>query len=78
MASGGSNLHKNIQLMIELLKAPFWVLYFSYYILITFLMMLSVIFIAIYVDDTTIYSKCGQASDLWQQLELDAETGTVD
>ena len=41
-------------------------------------MMLSVIFIAIYVDDTTIYCKRGQASDLWQQLELDAETGTAD
>ena len=26
--------------------------------------------IAIYADDTTIYSKCDQASDLWQQLEL--------
>ena len=26
--------------------------------------------IAIYADDTTLYSKCGQASDLWQQLEL--------
>ena len=26
--------------------------------------------IAIYADDTTFYSKCGQASDLWQQLEL--------
>ena len=26
--------------------------------------------IAIYVDDTTLYSKCDQASDLWQQLEL--------
>ena len=26
--------------------------------------------IAIYVDDTTFYSKCDQASDLWQQLEL--------
>ena len=24
--------------------------------------------IAIYTDDTTIYSKCDQASDLWQQL----------
>ena len=23
-----------------------------------------------YADDTTIYSKCHQASDLWQQLEL--------
>ena len=26
--------------------------------------------IAIYVDDTILYSKCDQASDLWQQLEL--------
>ena len=26
--------------------------------------------IAIYVDDTTLYYKCDQASDLWQQLEL--------
>ena len=26
--------------------------------------------IAIYADDTTFYSKCIQASDLWQQLEL--------
>ena len=26
--------------------------------------------IAIYADDRTLYSKCDQASDLWQQLEL--------
>ena len=26
--------------------------------------------IIIYADDTTVYSKCNQASDLWQQLEL--------
>ena len=26
--------------------------------------------IAIYVDDSTLYSKCDQSSDLWQQLEL--------
>ena len=25
---------------------------------------------AIWADDTTLYSKCDQASDLWQQLEL--------
>ena len=37
------SLHKNIQLMLEFLKAPFLVLHFSYYILMTFLMMLSVI-----------------------------------
>ena len=29
--------------------------------------------IAIYVDDTTIYSTCHQASDLWQQLDLASE-----
>ena len=26
--------------------------------------------IAIYADDTIFYSKCDQATDLWQQLEL--------
>ena len=35
--------------------------------------------IAISVDDTTLYSKCDQASDLWQQLELAFELrDTVD
>ena len=39
--------------------------------------------IAIYADDTTLYSGCDQASDLWQQLELASELesdlqGTVD
>ena len=29
--------------------------------------------IAIYADDTTLYSKCDQASDLWQQLQLASE-----
>ena len=29
--------------------------------------------IAIYVDNTTLYSKCDQAPDLWQQLELASE-----
>ena len=28
---------------------------------------------AIYTDDTTLYSKCDQASDLWQQLEMASE-----
>ena len=28
---------------------------------------------AIYADDTTLYSKCDQACDLWQQLELASE-----
>ena len=29
--------------------------------------------IAIYADDTTVYSKCDWASDLWQQLEFASE-----
>ena len=29
--------------------------------------------IAIYADGITLYSKCDQASDLWQQLELASE-----
>ena len=29
--------------------------------------------IAVYADDTSLYSKCDQASDLWQQLELASE-----
>ena len=28
---------------------------------------------AIYADDTALYSKCDQPSDLWQQLELVSE-----
>ena len=42
-------LHKNIQLMLEFLKAPFL---FLHYTLMTFLMMLSVILLSIYADDT--------------------------
>ena len=37
------SLHNNTQLMRQVLKAPFLVLHFSYYTLMTFLMMLSVI-----------------------------------
>ena len=35
--------------------------------------------ITIYANDTTLYSKCDQSSDLWQQLELASEdTDTED
>ena len=40
------NLHKNIQLMLEFLKGPFLIQYFSYYTLMTFLMMLSIILLS--------------------------------
>ena len=41
------SLHKNIWLMLEFLKAPFLVLHFSWCILVTFLIMLSVILLSI-------------------------------
>ena len=47
--------------MLEFLKAPSLVLYFSCYTFMTFLAMF------------LLYSKCGQTSDLWQQLELPSE-----
>ena len=57
------SLHKNIQLMLEFHKSPFLILHFSYDDNV-------ICNIAIYADDSTPYSKCDQASDLWQQLEL--------
>ena len=65
------NLQKNIQLMLEFPKDPFLAIHFSYYALMTFLIVLSVIMLS--VNDTTLYSKCDQSSDLWQQLELASE-----
>ena len=65
------SLFKNIQLMVEFLKASFLVLHFLLYI--NDLLQNVTCDIAIYADDTTFYSKCDQASDLWQQLELASE-----
>ena len=53
--------------MLDILKVPFLALHYFYYTLMTFLMMLSVILLC---DDTTLHSKCDQASNLMQQLEL--------
>ena len=59
--------------MLELFKAPFLVL---------FLLNMNdflddVIYdIAINADGTTLYSKCDQKSNLWQQLELASERGS--
>ena len=65
------SLHKNIQLMLESLKGPFLVLHISYYTLMTFLTMLSVILLSTLM--VLLYSMCDQASELWQQLELASE-----
>ena len=62
------SIHKNIPLMLEFLSVPFLVLHFSCYTLMTFLMMISVISQSMLM--ILLYSKCDQASDLWQQLEL--------
>ena len=43
---GMESIYRNIQLMLEFLKALFLVLHFSYYILMTFLMMLYVILLS--------------------------------
>ena len=58
------SFHKNIQLMLEFLKAPFLVLHFTYYTLINDCPHDVICNIAIYADDTTVCSKCDQASDL--------------
>ena len=58
--------------MLEFLKAPFLVLHFSYYI--HYHLPDDVICgIAIYAHDATLQSKCDQAFDLWQQVELASE-----
>ena len=58
------SLHKNIQLMLRFLKAPFLVLHIFYYTLMTFLMMLFAILLS---------KLMMLISDLWQQLELVSE-----
>ena len=58
-------LHKNIQLMLEFLGPTLFC-----YMLMTFLMMLSVILLSMLM---ILLSKCDQAFDLWQPLELACE-----
>ena len=65
---------KNIQLMLKFLKTPFLVLPFS--CCVNDLPDDVICNIAIYADDNTQYSKCDQASDLRQQLELASEPET--
>ena len=57
--------------MLEFHKPPLVALHFLLYI--NELPDDDICDIAIYVDDTTLYSKCDQASDLRQQLELASE-----
>ena len=66
-----TSLENNIQLMLEFLKAPFLVIHFSYYILMTSLIMLSVILLCMLMILLSFLSD--QAFDLLQQLELASE-----
>ena len=66
------SLHNNIQLILEFFKALSLVLHF-FLLYINDLPDDVICNIAIYAEDTTLYSTCDQASDLWQQLELISE-----
>ena len=63
------DFHKNIQLLLEFLRGLFLVLHFSY-LYINDLPDDVICNISIYADDTALYSKCDEVSDLWQQLYL--------
>ena len=72
-------LHKNFQLMLEFLKAPFLVLHFSYYILMTFLVILFVMLLSILMKLLSILSVirhliCGNNLYRFLNLNLIYET----
>ena len=62
-----ASLPKNFQLMLEFLRPTLFLTY------IIDLPDDVICYIAIYADDSTLYSKSDQASDLWRQLELVSE-----
>ena len=73
------SLHKNIQLMLGFLKAPFLALHFSCYTLLTFLVMLSVILLSVLMILLSILSAtrhliCGSNLNWLLNLNLIYET----
>ena len=65
------SLHKNMQLMLESINPRGSILSPTLFLLyINDLLDDAICDTAIYADDNTLYSKCDQASDLCQQLEL--------
>ena len=79
------SLQKNVQLMLEFLKAPFLVLHFSYYTLTTFLLILSVMCLSLLMILLSILSVirhliCGNNLNWLRNFNLIYEklwTGTV-
>ena len=73
------SVHKNIQLMLEFLKAPYLALHFSYYTLMNFLMMLSAILLSMLMILLSILNVirhliCGNNSNWLLNLNLIYET----
>ena len=58
------SLTKNIQLMLDLLMAPFLIIYFSCYTLMAFLVLSLILFFTVSVS---------RHLDLWQIVELASE-----
>ena len=65
------SFHKMIQLVLEFFKTPSLVLHFWCFILVTFLLIVSVILLSMLM--ILLYCKCNQASDQCQQLEMAVE-----
>ena len=68
-------LHKNIQLILEFLKGPFLVLHFSYDTLMTFLLILSVILVSMWIVllstlNLIMHLICGNNQDWLLNLNL--------
>ena len=61
-----------MELIVNLLEFLLHFIHFSYYTLYDFPDDV-ICNMAIYADNTTLYSKCDQASDLREQLELASE-----
>ena len=72
MDCSGWEVFTRISSLLEFLKSPFLVLHFSL-LYINDLPDDVICDITISADDTSLYSKRDQASDLWQQLELASE-----
>ena len=70
------SLHKNIQLTLKFIKAP----YLAHTLFLQYIYDLPdniISNIDICADDTILYSKCDCAADLWQQLELASKLNLI-
>ena len=71
------SLHKNIQLMLEFLKGLFLVLHFSYYTLMTSLMLLSVILLSMLMILRSTVSVIRRLNLIYETLWTGAGSGLL-